>query len=162
MARRYHPNKVLKMLKVNPRKMETGQSLLELAVSMVVLLVLLAGVIDIGRMAFHYISLRDAAQEGVVFGSIYPTHCDQIIDRVRANLADPTNVKITVLFDGVPCIEVTATYTECDSNEIEVTATDPDFPLTMPFLGTFIGSQSISLSAEASGSMLRPICIGEN
>ena len=42
---------------------EKGQSMVELAVSVVVLLILLAGVVDLGRLAFYYITLRDAAQE---------------------------------------------------------------------------------------------------
>ena len=45
---------------------ERGQSLTEFAISLVFLLTLLAGIVDLGRMFFAYIIIRDAAQEGAV------------------------------------------------------------------------------------------------
>jgi Flp pilus assembly protein TadG len=66
---------------------EKGQALMELAVSITVLFIIVAGVVDIGRMLFHYITMRDAAQEAAAYGSIYPTHCDQIRDRAWIAMA---------------------------------------------------------------------------
>ncbi len=51
---------------------ESGQSMVEFALVLVFLLALLAGVFDIGRAFFAYIIIRDAAQEGAVYGSIAP------------------------------------------------------------------------------------------
>ena len=51
---------------------EKGQSLVEFALVLVFLLSLLAGIFDLGRAFFAYIIIRDAAQEGAVFGSIAP------------------------------------------------------------------------------------------
>ena len=44
-----------------------GQSLVELALSLPVLLLLLLGTIDFGRMFFDYVQMRNAAREGVGF-----------------------------------------------------------------------------------------------
>jgi Flp pilus assembly protein TadG len=52
----------------NPK--EQGQSLVELAISLVVLLTLLAGVMDFGRAFFTFVALRDAAQEGAAYASV--------------------------------------------------------------------------------------------
>ncbi len=50
----------------NPKdQAEVGQSLVELALSFTFLLLLLAGAADLGRLIFSYISIHDAAQEGV-------------------------------------------------------------------------------------------------
>jgi Flp pilus assembly protein TadG len=50
-----------------------GQSLVELAFAMPLLLLLLLGTIDMGRMFFDYIEMRNAAAEGATYGSRNPT-----------------------------------------------------------------------------------------
>lgn len=139
---------------------EKGQSFTELAVSMVLLLLLLAGIMDIGRISLYYIAMVDAAEEGVVFGSAYPTHCHQIEDRVFSVLVDPTTVQVRVLIDGVTCANASPSTNACTGNEIEVQITDPDFPITMPFLGTFLGGQTVNLETSVKGTILRPACSG--
>ncbi|HBY06316.1 MAG TPA: hypothetical protein DEH22_00435 [Chloroflexi bacterium] len=52
------------------QKEQSGQSLVELAMSLTLLLILLAGLVDLGRAFFTYITLRDAAQEGASFASV--------------------------------------------------------------------------------------------
>mgnify|MGYP001822952384 CR=1 FL=1 len=54
------------------KRHEGGQSLIELALMMVFLLIMLAGVVDVGRALFTYIAIRDSAQEGALVGSITP------------------------------------------------------------------------------------------
>ncbi|MDZ4159307.1 MAG: TadE family protein [Anaerolineaceae bacterium] len=141
-----------------PAKSEKGQSLIELAVSLVFLLILLAGVVDLGRMMFYYIAMRDAAQEGATFGSINPTHCNQIVDRVRANLVDPSRVTVTVLVNNTGCIQSSQTNTNCNNNTIRVVVSDPSFPISMPLLGSFLGRQTINLSTTVNGPVIRPAC----
>jgi hypothetical protein len=140
-----------------PSANERGQSLVELAVSIVLLLVVLAGIVDLGRMFFYYIGMRDAAQEGSVYGIVNPTFCTQIAERARNILSDPTGVQIDVRIDGVSCAAATANQA-CAGREIRVTVIDPDFPITMPFLGSILGHQSVNLKAGVSGTILRPVC----
>ena len=156
------------------RLKEEGQSLMELAVSLVILLILLAGIVDIGRMAFHYIAMRDAAQEGVAYGSIYPNHCYAIEDRVRANLVETNGVNVQIMVAERPtnaslvcnyeywymtyCIE-TPPDVACQGNVVEVTVSDPDFPLTMPFIGAILGGQTINLETTIRDTIIRPDCV---
>lgn len=51
---------------------QSGQSLVEMAIMLVVLITLLAGVLDLGRAYYVYLSLQDAAGEGATYGSIFP------------------------------------------------------------------------------------------
>ncbi len=61
------------MIKLLEQKQsEKGQSLVELAVGLIILLVLVGGIVDLGRLLFFYIGLRDAAQEGAVIGQLNP------------------------------------------------------------------------------------------
>jgi Flp pilus assembly protein TadG len=136
---------------------ESGQSLVELSVSLVFLLILIAGVVDLGRAFFTYIALRDAAQEGALYGSLNPTDTTAITQRANAVLADRAN-------PGDVSVSSSTTGT-CDDgsigangdNSIEVIVEYNNFPITMPFLGTFVG-QHINLSANVTDTILSPPC----
>jgi Flp pilus assembly protein TadG len=54
------------------RNAEKGQSLVEMAVGMVVLIMLLSGLLDLGRLYYIYVALEDAAGEAVLYLSIDP------------------------------------------------------------------------------------------
>ncbi len=54
------------------QKKQRGQSLVELGLTMMVMLWLLSGAVDFGLGFFAYVAIRDAAQEGALFGSINP------------------------------------------------------------------------------------------
>ena len=49
-----------------------GQSVVELAISMPLLLLLLLGTIDVGRVFLDYIEMRNAVVEGATFGARHP------------------------------------------------------------------------------------------
>ena len=142
-----------KRLQRNPEK---GQSLTEFGLSVVILLILLAGTVDAGRAFFTYMALRDAVQEGALWGSYNPAQEELIKDRVRraSNLLqaieDDPNADLT--------IDVTIDDTACTGNGIQVQATYENFPITMPFLGTVLGSQEVPISASVTDTILVPPC----
>lgn len=129
---------------------------MELAVGIVVLLIMVAGLIDLGRGLFYFLGMRDAAEEGMVYGAVYPTFCSQIVNMVKAN-ANDTSLDVTVLVDNVPCVGAGASHA-CSEKEIQVVVSQPNFPITMPFIGAFIGTQSLSLETKVKGTILRPEC----
>ena len=55
---------------------ESGQAVLETALITVVLLLLFAGAIDVGRMFYHYIAVTNAAREGARMASRLPCYPD--------------------------------------------------------------------------------------
>jgi Flp pilus assembly protein TadG len=63
-------------------KREQGQSLVEFALSLIVLLVLFLGIIDLGRVFTTYIVITNAAREGAWYGSMHPTDTAGIVDHV--------------------------------------------------------------------------------
>ncbi|HSV86797.1 MAG TPA: TadE family protein [Levilinea sp.] len=141
------------------KRNENGQALLELAVSITVLFIMVAGVVDLGRMLFHYIAMRDAAQEAAAYGSINPTHCDQIRERAWIAMASSPFVTVTTTIDGIDCTAAASNPSKaCYGKEIRVSLSDPEFPITMPFIGTFLGRQTVSLEAHITGTILRPAC----
>ena len=56
----------------SPHGRERGQSLVELAISLTVMLLLLSGAVSFGMALFSYVAIRDAAGEGALYGSIRP------------------------------------------------------------------------------------------
>ncbi len=163
--------KHLIQLKQTPHKKEKGQSMAELAISITVLFIILAGTVDLGRMYFHYTAMRDAAQEAASYGAVFPTHCDQIHDRAWMAMDYSDAVDVSVEIEGNlmgdpsrpgfsnTCIAAASnTSKACHQNTIRVTLRDPGFPVTMPFLGTFLGKQTIPLSTTITDTILRPPC----
>ncbi len=65
---------------------QSGQSLVEMAVMMIVILLILGGVLDFGRMYFTYLALQNAAGEGAAYGAIHPDWIDS------SDNDDPNNV----------------------------------------------------------------------
>jgi len=147
---------------IKKNKSERGQSLLELGSSLVLLLIMLAGIVDLGRLFMNVMAIRDAVQEGALYGSMYPTHCDQIAERAyeaaRGGFVGAKDTEVDVYVDGVACKSATVAQA-CSGKEIKVVLRQPDFPITMPFIGAFIG-QSIPLRSEISNTILRPNCDG--
>lgn len=129
--------------------------MVELALSLVMILLLITAIVDGTRVLFSYMALRDAAQEGSLFGSVEPKNTGEITARVR-NASDMVrgfgagNVQIQVSYSGGACAG--------GNNTVKVRVTYSNFKLTMPFVGAIIGTQTIPISAAAIDSILRPLC----
>ena len=138
---------------------QKGQSLVEFSVGMVLVLILLGSLVDAGRGLFTYMALRDAAQEGSAYGSLNPTATSTIEDRVFGSstmlqgLQNPGEAGTSPID-----IQVNVIGAACTGNGVEVNVTYNDFPLTMPFVAIFLGSQSIDISASATDTILSPKC----
>jgi Flp pilus assembly protein TadG len=138
---------------------EKGQSMVELAVSLIILLILISGIVDLGRVAFYYIAMRDSAQEGASYGSIFPHNCSEIEERVKAGAVDSSRVQVVITINNVACSEECSSTNVKNGDIVKVTVKDPNFPITMPFLGVFIGKQSISLETTIQDQVVRvPKC----
>ena len=132
---------------------ERGQSLVELAISLTIILLLLAGAVDFSIAYFSFSAMQDAAQEGALYGSINPTDEAGIITRVRRASTTPVNLSNEDLVD----VKVTLPGDACEGNEIRVNVIY-DYPISMPFIGTYIGSQKITLNASVTDTILQPVC----
>jgi len=147
---------------------EKGQSLVELALTLLIILTLLAGAVDLGMAFFSFVALRDAAQEGALYGSVAPiidTNLNRrydtgeplntvlIVSRVRSSSSTPVDLsdisKVTV--------SVTTSTTPCAGGSITVSVTY-NYPLTMPLIGAIIGSPTIRLPASVTDTILSPSC----
>jgi hypothetical protein len=140
-------------------KRERGQSLTELAVSFTLLVIILAVTVDLGRMFFSLIAIREAAQEGAIYGSLNGDYSlDAISGRARNSSSAPVDlnsaaVTVAPQWIGDNC----SGFTGGNPNSLRVTVTYA-YTLTMPLVSTFIGTQTVPLSASATSIVLRPAC----
>jgi len=134
---------------------ERGQSLVELAISLTVILLLLAGAVDFSIAYFSFAAMQDAAQEGALYGSINPEDAAGIETRVRNASSNPVDLSDTSI---VTVNVVTDPATDpCEGDEVTVSVIY-DYPISMPFIGTIIGSQNITLTASVTDTILQPVC----
>lgn len=132
---------------------ERGQSLVELAITFMVLLLLLSVAVDLGRLFLSYIAVREAAQEGAVYGSINPDDIQEIEQRVRTSSSNPVDLEDTSLVE----VSQSAPDGRCAGNTINVSVVY-HFQITMPLVSAIIGTNAFPLSLTASATILRPEC----
>jgi Flp pilus assembly protein TadG len=141
------------------RKDQPAQSLVEMAISLMVILMLLLGAVEISMAIFQYITIRDAAQEGAIYASLNPKAADETNIKTRAieaanDVVQLTEGDITItrnnnkscegLTSGVPnTITVTIVYYH---------------DIIFPLVGPMIGTDSIRLTGSVTETILQPLC----
>ncbi len=135
---------------------EKGQSLVEMAISFSFLFILLGGIIDLGMMFYTYLSLRDTAQEGAIYGSYDPTNSTGIINRINQSASWPIDASsitaINIQCNGVSPCTINTTDT-CPGKAITVQVLYNYQPL-LPIISTITGGQPIALNASVTDTIL--------
>ena len=124
-----------------------GQSLVEFALLAPLLISLLVGIVDVGRLVFAYIALQDAVTEGALYAAYEPTPESAVIDRVRtsSNHVEVKNATVTVVCTTSPppgTITVTGSY---------------NLALVTPLIAQIFGG-NIGVTAMSVGTNFREIC----
>ena len=128
---------------------ERGQSLTEMALVLPVILFILAGVLDLGRLYFVTVALTDAASEGATYAAIDPdATVAEILGRAQAASggfvpldAGMVTLDCPVVAPGAP-VTVTVGYT---------------FTVATPLINALVPNGAIRLRGIAS----EPILAGE-
>lgn len=146
---------------LNIKKSERAQGMAEFGISLVILLIMVAGIVDLGRAFFTLVTLHDAVQEGVTYGQICPADETGIEARLQESASDPVDLGDISTNDIQVCISTPGSE-GCGAsaeigNEITVSAS-LQHNISTPFLGTFIGSQSFELRTSARDKILRTDC----
>ena len=147
------------------RRRERGQGLIEFSLMAIFLVILMMGVLDLGRAYFTYLALKDAAQEGAYFGSAFP----QCVASAGA-CADPNNIPFRVrhsanggLVDWAgPGAHITITLPPVVQAGESLTVTiSYQYQMLTPLVGTIANGQVLTLTAQSSAVIVRvPDCSG--
>ncbi|HJR80340.1 MAG TPA: TadE/TadG family type IV pilus assembly protein [Anaerolineales bacterium] len=156
---------------MKPIKRERGQSLVELGISLLILVYLLSGAVEFGVLFFQFVQLRDAAQEGALYGSTNPSNVNGITDRIKFSSNSPLkldelvtsgDVTITISIDGIPSTDANYYTVDCENHGIQVVV-GYDHRIFMPFMAALLGRSAdptIPLSASVTDTILTPVdCI---
>ena len=138
----------------NQDRRQKGQSLVEMGISLSVILILLAGMFDLGFALFDYIALRDAVQEGAMYASINPTDVAGILSRIQSSSSAPINLAGD---ENLEMPEITITGSACAGGAVTVSLTY-NYRIVMPLLGGILGSQYIPITAVVTDTILQPSC----
>jgi len=139
----------------NYKQKERGQSFVELGISMMFLLILLATVIELGWVLFTMIAMRDSAQEGASFASLCQ-NTKMITSRMQDSATAPLDISDIEDFkieyidsDGEVNGMITYGYT------VRATLT-VQHQLLVPFVGSFIGNKgSLPLTVDATDTIMQ-------
>jgi Flp pilus assembly protein TadG len=109
-----------------------GQATLEFALVLPVLLLIAVLAVDVGRVTFDYIGLRNAAMEGAKYGSYHPDETSVTEQRVRSHFGRgpvPSGLAVTVNADE-NCSEPAS----IDPGEVRVAVTRTFTPISLALL----------------------------
>lgn len=154
------------------RRSERGQAFMEMAISLIFLLILLSAVIDLGWAFYTIIALRDAAQEAASYGSMKP--CFK--DASGTNQANTANIKLRLQQSATSPLKMS----DIPDSNIEISVVDSagnpvalpyDYgqivrvkvtvlhKIMTPFVGAFIGNNwEYPLSVTVSDTILQTKC----
>lgn len=141
------------------RNREHGQSLVEVSIGMIVLLIIFSGLVDFGRAYFAFLAIEDAANEGATFLSIRPLCRDEDSDGTDTGCDDPNNAlfRARVSSSG----DIDWDRTRITVSRLGFAVGDPvnvtisyDLPLITPFLPPILGRDSITLTTTASHTII--------
>lgn len=124
-----------------------GQSLVELALAMPVLLLILFGTVDMGRMFFDYIEMRNAAREAAGHLARKPYEPAVARDRAFAH-GVPNGASVTVSCSGAGCT------VPGQPGEAQAVITSTFTPVATGFLNSYFGIGTVSLRTEAAMRVL--------
>jgi len=150
---------------------ESGQSLVEMAISLIIMLTLLAGAIDFGIALYSYVTIRDAAQEGALYASIDPTNTTEIETRITSSSSSPVNFEddlddetsgdftegITVNYFNAGTPIDASQACEGDGAAVQVEVRYLYHPIT-PLFPSLLGIEEIPLTASVTNAILQPPC----
>ena len=159
------PNRILRSAMSRLRSSERGQSVVELALILPVLLLLLASAIDLGRLYYSQITVNDAAREGALEAAHNPgsflanTPCTtankatnrimcRTLNEAKGGFITVAPADVTVTCSTGTCPPVAPVLG--DTVSVRVVG---HFSLLTPLLANFFGGQSITFSSTAGAQL---------
>lgn len=160
---------------------ERGQSLVEFALVIPIIMLLMVGLFDLGRIVFINNSLSDGAKHGARHASTNPRsaeYCDAIDEAVRTAIRGQELSQYTVTYTTVdPGGTPTGTYLLCedggngpDNGSLPVTAGPGDLvrvdlaadvELAIGFIAQATGRDTFNLEAESTMEVTyAPVTVG--
>jgi hypothetical protein len=127
---------------------QKGQDLVEFAIILPVLAVMIFGIIDLGRAAYYFSALQNAAREGARYAIVHPNNTNGVVNLVKSRAIgiDPSDSNFIVGLGS----DINNTGDDWDSDDYVQVQTNYSFRLTTPFVGIFFNNGRIAMSASST------------
>ncbi len=128
-----------------------GQSLVEFALTLPLLILILIGTLDLGRMLIAYVTIQNAAREGARYGVENPNDTAGIMQHAEAESAN-SGITITDSMIPTPIIQNDGTYRDPPDNTQpnQSITVQVNYPFTLITTYLFAGQQNIQLNVSAT------------
>lgn len=129
---------------------ERGQSIVEFAIVLPLVLIVLLGLLDLGRVYYTLVALEDMASEGATYAAIHPDagHEDEVCARAAYGsigtgmvTVSPTAVRVEYPSEIAPGASITVTVPY-------------SFTFVTPFVGGMVENGMIELRGTATSSII--------
>ena len=144
------------MSKHRVHRKEKGQSLVEFALILPLLLLILAGVLDVARLYYVYVVLTDAASEGVSYAAINPpADPTDPEDPDTAEIRARTLSACTGVDDRVQSVTIDCpTCPGVASGDAITVTVSYRYAVMTPFLNVMFDDGSIDIQANATEAVI--------
>ena len=146
------------------QRRDKGQSIVEVALVLPVVVMLMLGLLDFGRAYYAIVALRDAADEGASYAAMNPTDVDGICRRA----VEASRQLVQIREDGVaitysPALTVVCPERPGDGNLVRPTlfvggpvtvTTSLALELYTPFASSFIPGDLLTLRGRATHAII--------
>jgi len=122
------------------RRAAKGQSLVEVALLLPVLVLIIAGILDLGRAYVTLVALNDAAAEGATYAALHPGDTLQIVARTIGSSSALVQLEAS---------QVSVEYQDPPSAGLPITVTVAyDYQILTPIVNAIVPSGTLSLHAQ--------------
>ena len=142
--------------KTSAHQAERGQSLVEFAFTAMILVILLSGIVDLGRLYYIFVALEDAAGEAALFLSVAPA-CPTEAHGLAGECDHPNNAEWRARnASGGALLDWTETYIITDVPDVPVigdtveVSIQYDFDALTPFVTQLLENRPLRLTAIAA------------
>ena len=135
-------------MKNNNSFLTRGQDLVEFAIILPILAVMIFGIIDLGRAAYYFSVLQNAAREGARHAIVNPGNTSGVVNLVKARAIgiNPSDSNFIVGLGA----NINNTSDDWNNDDFVQVQTNYSFRLATPFVGVFFSGGMISMSASST------------
>ena len=141
------------------RPRSRGQSIVELALILPVLMLLVASALDLGRMFYSQVTITNAAREGAYEAAYSPTsfvpngNCDKVTNRVMCRVLSEAKNSFVVVQKADVDLDCSPACAKGIGNTVTVTVLG-HFTLLTPIMAPFLGGSNVTLTSTASAQIV--------
>jgi Flp pilus assembly protein TadG len=137
-------------IRISRRRRSGGQALAEFALAVPIFIVLVFGLIDIGRLVYVNNAISQAAREGARYGAVQGRSGTAAARTDVANHTVSLMAAVPQPVVAVSCERGGAAVTACRTNDVLVVNVSSPVGMFTPVIGQLVGTVTVSSTAKVT------------